>query len=89
MASREPIMTLPITAAATAFGEGLNLEFELQVSRNGETKVCVHGRPQGSHSSRVLLTFDAYEWARLKKATDEIDELLAKVEAGGATFKIG
>jgi hypothetical protein len=84
-----PSITIPVNVSATAFGEALHLTFELDVSADGEVIVRVFSRVTDSHHRRVLAEFDAYEWARLRKAMSEIDELLAAIQERGATFKIG
>lgn len=83
-----PSINLPVPAAATAFEELVNLDFDIVVSQDGKSVVRVWAR-SGSRDSANILSFDDYEWARLKKAVAAIDELLGKVESGGAVFRIG
>jgi hypothetical protein len=83
-----PTINLPVPAAATAFEELVHLDFDIVVSQEGQSVVRVWAR-SGSRDSSNILSFDAYEWARFKQAVGAIDELLAKVESGGAVFRIG
>jgi len=84
-----PTINIPVPVTATAFGEALHLEFEIDVSADGQHFVSVWARGHNEHPLQLLLRFDAYEWARLQKALAGVDELLRKIEKDGATFKIG
>lgn len=88
MESPTVLISVPVTATATADHEAKQLEFQLRISTDGQVEVVMISRKTGGTSLKFM-QFDAYEWARLKKAFAEIDELIAKVESGGAVFKIG
>lgn len=85
----EATISLPVNATATAFSEGLHLELDVKVSSDGQHTVYMWGRKTGTGKMKLLATFDAYEWERFKKMLAAADELLKKIEAGGAVFKIG
>jgi hypothetical protein len=84
-----PFMVVPVPeAVATANGEQKHLVFEVKVTGDGQSMVHVLWRSTNG-SKHDVLTFDAYEWERLKKALGIVDQVMQKVADGGATFKIG
>ena len=84
-----PAITVPINVAATAFAEGMHLDFELVIHGNGESEVLVYWRTTKKNDRTMILAFDEYEWRRFVAAIGEADELLKRTDENGATFKIG
>lgn len=92
MNTSEARLTVPRVAVATADREGTQVEIDVEVVADGTSLVILRGRASdadGYDPPQVLLTFDDYEWARIKKAVAVVDELKAKIEAGGAFFRVG
>lgn len=83
-----PTIRIPTNSPATSNGECRHLDMEVVVGEDGLQKVYLWIRKTGS-SKTDLMTFDAYEWERFKKMIGVADELMKKIESGGAVFKIG
>lgn len=81
-------VTLDINATATAFEESDHLTFRVTITPTGEESVTIFERPTGRSAERVCLHFDAYEWARFKRAIGLVDEAIKQVEEGGAVFRV-
>ena len=75
--------------ALTADAEATQIDTVVVIDEEGQHSITLLCRDTGKLKITQSLTFDAYEWERLKKVIADIDASVARIQEHGAVFRMG